>query len=85
MIDDHNEAIVDWAESSQLVKYAKDRPWYNVQSPSIATEFYQPPCHCKKAVRINRYTCEDGAGYIYLGQCDWCQAIIWSFMECKGK
>jgi hypothetical protein len=80
-----SEAIVDWAEHTQIVQHAQDRPWHYVQAPHLASESYKPACHCHKPVNLVRYPCEDGVGYVYVGQCNRCQAITWSFLECAGK
>lgn len=70
-----SEAVVSWAEEASLVKNAQDRPWYYESSPS-----FKQSCRCKKkGVELTKYVCEDNAGYVYLGQCKRCQAIIWSF------
>lgn len=80
------EALIDWAHQQKVVSFALDRPWFRAEPPIFATEAYQPPCRCKKeSVKLQRYACEDGNGYIYVGQCARCQTIIWSFLECAGK
>lgn len=79
------EVLIEWAGNSNIVKHAMDRPWFYSEPPIFATEAYQPPCRCHKAVKLVRYPCEDNAGYIYIGQCERCQTIIWSYLECSGK
>lgn len=79
------DILIDWAAQTKIVNHAHDRPWYHTEPPLSATEFYQPPCRCSAAVKLLKYPCEDGAGYMYLGQCSRCQTIIWSFLECAGK
>lgn len=80
-----NEAVVDWAESCKLVQYAKDRPWYYAPPPHVSSEEYQLVCRCNILVKLISYACENGVGYIYVGQCKHCQIIMWSFLECEGK
>lgn len=79
------DILIEWAEQSKIVTFAKDRPWFYAQPPLFASEFHDPICRCHRATRLNKYPCEDGAGYIYIGQCTRCQTIIWSFLECSGK
>lgn len=80
-----SEALIQWTKDSKIVQNAFDRPWFHAAPPIFATEMFKPPCRCHTAVQLNRYPCEDGAGYIYIGQCTYCQTVIWTFLECMGK
>lgn len=79
------EVLIEWAGKSKIVKNGMDRPWYHADPPIFASDVFQPPCRCHTPVKLVRYPCEDGAGYIYIGQCGYCQTVIWSFLECAGK
>jgi hypothetical protein len=80
-----SDALIKWAENAKIVKNAMDRPWFQAESPMFATDSISPACRCHTAVKLVRFPCADGAGYIYLGQCTYCQTIIWAFLECSGK
>jgi hypothetical protein len=79
------DILIEWAENSKIVKFGKDRPWFYAKPPSFGIEHYQPHCRCHTVVKLGRYPCEDGAGYMYVGQCTYCETIIWSYLECSGK
>lgn len=78
------DVLIEWAENSKIVKFAKDRPWFRAEPPLFGVDHYQPRCRCNTAVKLGRYSCEDGAGYMYIGQCTHCETIIWSYLECSG-
>jgi hypothetical protein len=82
-----SEEIVKWAEETNLVKYPQDRPWYYTNPPISIINEYKKQCRCKKKgmkpAILNKYICEDDAGFVYVGQCPRCQAIIWSFWDNK--
>lgn len=64
-----NEVLIKWAGDGAIVQHAMDRPWFHAEPPASAPETYQSPCRCRKAVKLQRFPCEDGADYIYIGQC----------------
>lgn len=76
-----SEAMVNWAEEVDLVKHAQDRPWYYAEPPIFITNTYEQSCLCRQVVSLQKYVCEDNAGFVYVGQCTKCQAIIWSFWD----
>lgn len=80
-----SDVLIIWAGESKIVAHAMDRPWFYAEPPLFATDMFQPPCRCQRPVKLNRHPCEDGGGYIYIGQCKYCQTVIWSFLECLGK
>ena len=80
-----SEVLIKWAADTKIVKDGMDRPWFYAEPPIFATEAYHPPCRCHTAMKLGRYHCEDGTGYIYLGQCTYCETVIWSFLESPGK
>ncbi len=73
------DELVEWAMN--YVHDAWDRPWFYEEPPIFLIEHYQPPCRCQKSVKLHKYECSDGKGFVYLGQCKSCEAIIWSFKE----
>ena len=77
--NDPSEPILEWAAS--IVYNAFDRPWFYAEPPLMAIEYYQPPCRCSRAVKLHRYICDDNSSYVYLGQCQKCETIIWSYKE----
>jgi hypothetical protein len=78
LIERTPEELLEWAKS--YVKFPYDRPWYYEEPPLLIIEYYRPPCRCKKAVRLNKYPCVD-SGFVYLGQCEQCETIVWSRKE----
>ena len=80
-----SDAIINWAEETNLVRYAQDRPWYYAQPPIHVKNEYKKQCRCRKSAILNKYICEDNAGFVYLGQCQRCQAIMWSFWDNKNE
>jgi hypothetical protein len=81
MLSEHDpsEQILEW--SVNYVANSFDRPWFYAEPPLMVIEYYQPPCRCSRAVKLHKHPCEDEAGCIYLGQCEWCETIIWSYKE----
>jgi len=80
-----SDVLIKWAETANIVHDAMDRPWFHANPPVFLSEIYPTPCRCHTMVKLTQFPCEDGGGYIYLGQCDYCQTAIWSFIECSGK
>jgi hypothetical protein len=74
-----SDPILDW--SITFVNKPYDRPWFYTDPPLFAVDFYKPPCRCKKAVKLQQHPCEDDGGFMYLGQCELCETIVWSFKE----
>ncbi len=78
-------ALIDWAEQTGIVKKAQDRPWFYTTPPMMPGEAYQPKCKCNHIFLMRRFPCEDNNGYVYIGQCGYCERIVWTVLECAGK
>jgi len=70
--------LIEW--SANFVNNPFDRPWfYEEEPPLVAIDCFQPPCRCSRAVKLHKHDCEGNSGYFYLGQCEYCETIIWTF------
>ena len=74
-----NDVLLEWAK--HWVKNAYDRPWFYTEPPVTVVDNYYPRCRCNKAVRLNKFVCQGNSGYVYLGQCENCQTILWNFIQ----
>jgi hypothetical protein len=75
------EELVEWAcHPACGLHVPADRPWYAAMPPPRDTPYWEYRCHCQRLpVRVKRYACVGGKGWIYLGQCKRCQAVVWTF------
>ncbi len=76
-----NDDLVEWSEI--FIKEAMDRPWFHATPPMVALDVYELKCRCGKKIKLERHSCEDNAGWVYLGQCSHCETIIWSYKEAE--
>jgi hypothetical protein len=78
-----SDALVYWAcQSAISLKMAADRPWFQAPPPPVSGAYWEYLCRCRREpVRVKRYPCEDGLGWLYLGQCRRCETVIWSYRQ----
>jgi predicted SprT family Zn-dependent metalloprotease len=77
------EELIQWAcRSVSRLYMPADRPWYLAPPPRRNVPHWEYQCHCRRQpVRVQRFQCVGGNGWIYLGQCPRCQAIVWSYLD----
>lgn len=80
------DELIQWAcRSVASLHLPADRPWYWAPPPARNLPHWEYQCHCRRLpVRVRRYPCAGGKGWIYLGQCHRCQAIVWTFLEASA-
>jgi hypothetical protein len=78
--------LTEQTPDEQLVSFAKDyvklpfdRPWFYIKPPMELVECYQPKCRCSKIVSLKKFECDNNCGWVFLGQCLYCETIIWSY------
>jgi len=77
--------LVKWAEEFALdIKHSMDRPWKMgiiVPNPDYPPEVPASCCSFSPSLKMKRYTCNNNKDYLYLGQCEKCEAISFAYAE----
>jgi len=76
-----SDALVLWACHFAFgLQMPADRPWFLAPPPPADVKHWEYQCHCRRGpVRVRRYLCHNRKDFLYLGQCERCQAIIWAY------
>lgn len=85
-------ALVDWADNQARefvsLKMPWDRPWFCAAKPpaNLKASSWEYKCRCQQSpVRVHRFNCEGGKGFIWLGQCNRCEAVLWVYSGVKKQ
>ena len=77
--------VLAWAVQVGI-RYAADRPWYFCNAGQFGKRArcttrcpMHPSDHPR--FRVRRYPCNDGQGWLWLGQCPTCEAVCWSYAD----
>jgi hypothetical protein len=77
--------VLAWAVQVGI-RHAADRPWYFCNSGQFGKRArcttrcpMHPSDHAR--FRVTRYPCNDGQGWLWLGQCPTCEAVCWSYAQ----
>jgi|GraSoiStandDraft_15_1057317.scaffolds.fasta_scaffold148131_2 hypothetical protein len=77
--------MLEWAVQVGI-RHAADRPWYFCNASQFGKRLrctmrcpMHPADHAR--FRVTRYPCNDGQGWLWLGQCPTCEAVCWSYAE----
>jgi hypothetical protein len=76
-----SDALILWAcRYAEDILLPADRPWFMAPPPPLNVEHWEYLCRCRREpVRVRRYLCHHGQGYLYLGQCSRCETVIWGY------
>lgn len=74
------DALVRWADQMASVYCAADRPWFWAPPPMRPAPYWEYQCRCRRGpVRVKSFPSADRCETLYLGQCQRCETLIWTY------
>jgi hypothetical protein len=78
-----NLGLVEWVSNFTDIRKPWDRPWYQALCPPpFLTDNWSYLCLCSNITSVTRYPTTDDH-FVYLGQCDYCERVIWRYAKNK--
>lgn len=79
--------LVRWASQAKVgIRQAADRPWRAIPPPPVPVEAWEHCCaRDGTTVALIGYATRNVTGFVYLGQCCFCETIYWAMGgRCQG-